>query len=191
MQPSSEENSLIGGTDLSSVLYVEDSIEENARTQNSNSQKENCQSPTIEKFKDIVKNSPQLTDDDKTKIIASNVMKKKTLVSPQENDSIDEKQNSMYQDYEKMKQLTTTPIRKRLCLEKIKKESPDDEFISPDKDFGASRKTTSPKKNHSPRKELKGPDVRVNMKPLGFDKELQNWIQNIKNNPVISETPVS
>lgn len=143
-----------------------------------------------QKFQDIVKNSPQLTDDDKSKIIASNTNVKKVLMkSPIKNTN----NNNNLKNSEGMKKLFSSPIKQRLCLENIKKKKKtpsDDEFISSDECYSPKKEITFSKK-HSPKKELKGPDVKVHMKPLGFDEELKKWINSVKNNSVISETPVS
>lgn len=118
------------------------------------------------------------------------------MKSPGKNNVKEEKQNS-----EGVRKLLSSPRKKNLALNKFKKEA--DDFLSSDdnesprklmtsvKKNSPMKKLTSPLKKQSPKKELKGPDVMVNMKPLGFDKELQSWIQNVKSNPVISETPVS
>ncbi|XP_043472654.1 Bloom syndrome protein homolog [Leptopilina heterotoma] len=193
--PSSEENSFIGELETNSAVYVEDSIEENARR---NSQKENFQAATNE-FKEIVnKNAEPLTDDDKSKIIASNSKAMKILMkSPGKNNLTEEKQNlQKLENFEGAKKLLSlSPIKKRLGLNKCKKNAeeflPSDDCESPRKLMSPVKKNSPMKKLTSPKKELKGPDVMVNMKPLGFDKELQNWIQNVKSNPVISETPTN
>lgn len=45
----------------------------------------------------------------------------------------------------------------------------------------------------SPRKEWKGVDLKLNLKPLGFNQELAKWIKKTQNSPIISSslTPVS
>lgn len=43
----------------------------------------------------------------------------------------------------------------------------------------------------SPRKEWVGPDIRVNLKDLGFNKQLNSWIESIQKEPVMSTIPVS
>lgn len=43
----------------------------------------------------------------------------------------------------------------------------------------------------SPRKEWVGPDIRLNLKDLGFNKQLNSWIESIQKEPVMSTIPVS
>ncbi|EFN70165.1 Bloom syndrome protein-like protein [Camponotus floridanus] len=43
----------------------------------------------------------------------------------------------------------------------------------------------------SPRKEWVGPDVRVNLKDLGFNKQLNSWIESIQKEPVMSTIPIT
>lgn len=43
----------------------------------------------------------------------------------------------------------------------------------------------------SPRKEWVGPDIRLNLKDLGFNRQLNSWIESIQKEPVMSTIPVS
>lgn len=43
----------------------------------------------------------------------------------------------------------------------------------------------------SPRKEWVGPDIRLNLKDLGFNKQLNSWIESVQKEPVMSTIPVS
>lgn len=43
----------------------------------------------------------------------------------------------------------------------------------------------------TPRKKWVGPDYKLNLKPLGIDKQLISWIHTIKEQPIMSSLPVS
>lgn len=55
--------------------------------------------------------------------------------------------------------------------------------------------TDSPRSKYSgkgsPRKEWVGPDIRLNLKDLGLNKQLNPWIESIRKEPVMSTIPVS
>ena len=182
LQASSEDNFFAAAPETSSIHYIEDSVEENIHV---NSKEENEKTSTKE-IKDTIKNSSFLTDDDKLKIIAPGSTIKNETVS-QENS----KEN------EKNQKLTETPTRRRLRLDRIQKPViSDSESPSPKKSLSSKNSTSpktalAPRSAVSPKKEWKGPDFKVNMKPLGLDKELNVWVQTVKNNPVITATPVS
>ncbi|XP_033216323.1 Bloom syndrome protein homolog [Belonocnema kinseyi] len=198
---SSAENSLIGPPDTCSVQYIEDSVEENALQ---NFQEKNSEMKT-EKLKDAVSNSPFLTDDDKLKIMTPKfTVKNETLFqeSPEtENEkSSVAKNESCFQETEKKQKLSETPTRKKLCLGNLRRpvisdsESPSPRKSSPkksstSKEALSSNKSTSPRKDLLAKEKWQGPDFKVNMKPLGVDKEILSWLQNIKSDPIITATP--
>lgn len=43
----------------------------------------------------------------------------------------------------------------------------------------------------SPRKEWIGPDIKLNLKDLGLNKQLEQWIQSVQKKPLMSAMPVS
>lgn len=61
--------------------------------------------------------------------------------------------------------------------------------IISDSDTDSSRSKYSGK--GSPRKEWVGPDIRLNLKDLGLNKQLNSWIESIREKPVMSTIPVS
>ena len=58
-----------------------------------------------------------------------------------------------------------------------------------------SKNETTPVTNLSltQKKGWVGPDMKLNLKPLGFDKRLDRWIESTKNDPIVSSSslPVS
>lgn len=194
---------MIGPPDTCSVQYIEDSIEENARQ----SFKERNSETKTEKLKDAVNNSPFLTDDDKLKIMTPNLTVKNETLFQESPETENEKSSvikneSRFQETERNKKLSETPTRKKLCLGNLRRpvisdsESPSPRKSSPKKSV-TSKEALSPNKSTSPRKDLlakekwQGPDFKVNMKPLGVDKEILSWLQSIKCDPIITGTPVS
>lgn len=62
-------------------------------------------------------------------------------------------------------------------------------FIISDSDTDSPRSKYS--SNESPRKEWVGPDIKLNLKDLGLNKQLDPWIQSVQKKPIMSVIPVS
>lgn len=63
----------------------------------------------------------------------------------------------------------------------------DDSDASPSPIKQSSSENDGPKASlASPSKKWVGPDFKLDLKPLGFDKNLVKWIEDTKNNPIIS-----
>lgn len=62
-------------------------------------------------------------------------------------------------------------------------------FIISDTDTDSSHSKYNSKE--SPRKEWVGPDIELNLKDLGLNKQLDPWIQSVQKKPAMSVVPVS
>ena len=192
---------MIGPPETSLVHYIEDSIEENAPQ---DSQDKNCATKT-EKLKDTLNNSSFLTDDNKLRIkTPTSTIKNETFF--QETPETESEKSSVIENESHSKEtgenkLSVTPTRKKLSLGILRRtvisdsESPSPKKSSPIKSLLLKKKVSpesmSPRKDLLPRKNWQGPDFKVDVKPIGIDKEILNWLQSIKNNPIITATPVS
>lgn len=81
-------------------------------------------------------------------------------------------------DSESDESFVIKPVRRHANLESS--------IISLDSD---SSPANSPKK--TPTKKWEGPDFKLNLKPLGIDKQLTSWIKSIKSTPLMASMPVS
>lgn len=74
-------------------------------------------------------------------------------------------------------------------LQTPKKHNKQKNSILSDSDTDSVHSTHSSKR--SPRKEWVGPDIRLNLKDLGLNKQLGSWIESIQKKPAMSIVPVS
>lgn len=73
------------------------------------------------------------------------------------------------------------------CNERNTKKAKNVIISDSDNDNSDSKETIQ----MTPRKKWIGPDYKLNLKPLGMDKQLISWIQSIKEQPIMSSLPVS
>ena len=64
--------------------------------------------------------------------------------------------------------------------------------FSPEKQSDVTANPKSISKNNkfgSPtKKEWNGPDIKLNLKPLGLNSEMKKWVESVKNNPIVSSS---
>ncbi|KAK2579825.1 hypothetical protein KPH14_007511 [Odynerus spinipes] len=204
--------------DSSIVHYVEDSIEEKKRLENveekslseakdicknricftdfSDSEDEKPKSQTCLRLKST---SKQRRDkDENLNMSLSDIHSNTTITSP-ETDNQNSFHHSISSDNTKHN-LTENSMQESNVNDDIKVPKNDDIKIHKKIDTKKSRNViisdsesdksdTMESIETSPRKKWIGPDYKLNLKPLGIDKQLNYWIQSIKEQPVMSLLP--
>ncbi|XP_072758211.1 uncharacterized protein Blm isoform X2 [Anoplolepis gracilipes] len=201
-------------SDISEPYYVENSIEEKERVEkekeikSSNLLQKNTEKCSVKTS--FIPDSSDSEEDRKNikKCLQLNRNPKKALIKKDEKRQAIESDINHYTDNEcNSKYIPSSPILSN--KEKINevtnltpKSIENEHLHTPKKSNKQKAKsiisdsdTDSPCSKYSgkgsPRKKWVGPDIRVNLKDLGFNKQLNSWIESIRKEPVMSTIPVT
>ncbi|XP_012216049.2 recQ-like DNA helicase Blm [Linepithema humile] len=199
---------------ISEPYYVENSIEEKERIEREKSKSSNpSQNTNFEKkdadfIKDLVIPESSDSEEDKKnfrRCLRLNRKSNETLIKEKKQTAVsktnftDNECDSEYfassstRSLDKNETLNDTinAVEKNINerLQTPKKHNKQKNSLISDSDADSPRSTHNSKR--SPRKEWVGPDIRLNLKDLGLNKQLGSWIESIQKKPAMSIVPTT
>lgn len=197
---------------ISEPQYVESSMEEKERIER---ESKFCSPPKNTDLKrtdaDFMKNSiiSESSDSEEDKIVIKRCLrlnrKSNETLTKEEKQTTVSKTNYTECDREYFASSTLDKDKEKFndAIDTIEKNINNQHLHTPKKHMNNKSKNTiisdsdtdSPHSKHSnkqsPRKEWAGPDIRLNLKDLGLNKQLGLWVESIQKKPAMSIVPVS